>query len=451
MLPNIPSIAGHRLAHVAKNRLDYLPGKMIVRVKEEAVRAGLGAATLKFTEAVAGLLPAVVSAPLDYLRQNAGLTSVVPLFSKRQGQVAHANVATASRHGLAMLSSVADSTNEDLSGFAALEIDAKKMTPALLKHLRSSKGIELLEPMPARWLAAKPAATAADPLQNRQWGLRMINWFTASIPAATGINVGVMDTGIDQKHPDLHGVSLNYRHAGLKAADLLGHGTHVSGIIAAVANNQVGITGVASCALTVWKIFPDQPESDGEFYVDGQRYLQALAEARQSGIRVLNLSIGGTASSQTEQLLFRRLETAGVVVVAAMGNEFEEGNPTEYPGAYPTVLAIGSVAENGKRSYFSNTGSHIALCAPGSNILSTLPMKKSKYLDETEYAAWSGTSMATPHVSAAAALVAAKFPQLKPDAIKLRLKSKARKLSAMKGKTRTDEYGSGLLDLAACL
>jgi subtilisin family serine protease len=80
---------------------------------------------------------------------------------------------------------------------------------------------------------------------------------------------------------------------------------------------------------------------------------------------VVNLSIGGTASSQTEQLIFRTLENRGIVVVAAMGNEYEDGNPTEYPGAYKTVLAVGAVAENMRRSVFSNTGSHIALVEPG--------------------------------------------------------------------------------------
>lgn len=444
-------IAGRRLAHVAKSRMEFLPGKLIVRVVEQAVRTGIGAASLKFTKGVADLLPEAVSAPLEYLRQNAGLSSVIPLFSKRQGQVARAQVTSSQRHNLAMLSSVADSRNEDLRGFATLEIDPKKATPSMLKHLKSSKGIEILEPMPARWLAAKASAAAADPMQNRQWGLRVINWFAASVPSATAIKVGVMDTGVDRTHPDLRGISVDYRRGGLKAADLLGHGTHVCGIIAAVANNQIGITGVANCALTVWKIFPDKPESDGEFYVDGGRYLQALADARQSGIRVLNLSIGGTAKSQTEQLLFRRLEAAGVVVVAAMGNEYEDGNPTEYPAAYDTVFAVGSLAENERRSYFSNTGSHIALAAPGSNILSTLPMKKSPYLDESEYAAWSGTSMATPHVSAASALVAAKFAQFNPRQIKDHLQTKARKLAAMNGKKRTNEYGHGLLDLKAAL
>ena len=156
----------------------------------------------------------------------------------------------------------------------------------------------------------------------------------------------------------------------------------------------------------MWKIFPETP-IDGEYYVDANLFADALREAARAGLSALNMSIGGTQSSRTEALLMRRLVDRGVVVVAAMGNEFAEGNPKEFPAAYDGVLAVGAVAENRERSAFSNTGSHIGICAPGSNILSTLPRRRSSFRDETMYASWSGTSMATPHVTAAAALVAA--------------------------------------------
>jgi subtilisin family serine protease len=200
----------------------------------------------------------------------------------------------------------------------------------------------------------------------------------------------------------------------------------------------------------VWKIFPDKP-TRGEFYVEGERYLRALNALRRSGARVVNLSIGGTAASETEALLFRRLAADGILPVAAMGNEFEEGNPVEYPAAYQGVLAVGAVDELGRRAAFSNTGRHIGLVAPGVNIVSTLPGKGSAYREETGYGVWDGTSMATPHVAAAAALVLAGHPKETASQARERLLRSATRLSGMGTKQRTTAYGAGLLNLRKAL
>ncbi len=429
-----------------KPHLAFLPGQLILRIREAAVRPHLGPAQLMFSRGEAKRLPDTVAGPLEYLRKNAGLKAVHPLFSSRRAEVRRLSFATADRQKLAILSSVSDSENEDLAGFTVVSLDPKKITPKILQQLRASKAVQLAEPMPARWLAGG----TADPMQNLQWGLRAIKWFDAAIPDASGVRVGVLDTGVDTTHPDLRKLRIDYHHDGLKAEDIVGHGTHVSGIIAATTNNGVGISGVAGCKLSVWKIFPDTPEQ-GDFYVDGERYLQALNAVIGAGVKVMNLSIGGTEHSQTEALLFRRLSDRGIIVVAAMGNEYEDGNPTEYPGAYKGVLAVGSVAENLRRSSFSNTGKHIVLVAPGSNILSTLPMKRSAYREETEYAAWSGTSMATPHVTAAAALVLARQTHNSPAQVSAHLRETTTHLPAMKKATWTPAYGSGLLNLKNAL
>ena len=105
---------------------------------------------------------------------------------------------------------------------------------------------------------------------------------------------------------------------------------------------------------------------------------------------------------------------AGVVVIAAMGNELDEGNPTEYPAAIPEVCAVGATDELDKRAGFSNTGRHIDLMAPGVGILSTTPTFRYDGDGEIEYDSWDGTSMATPHVAGVAALVLAKSPGLTP-------------------------------------
>jgi subtilisin family serine protease len=139
--------------------------------------------------------------------------------------------------------------------------------------------------------------------------------------------------------------------------------------------------------------------------------------------------------------------------VAAMGNEFEEGNPKEYPAGYPGALAVGAVDETDKRGSFSCTGAHIGLVAPGVNILSTVPRVKASFANTTDYDSWPGTSMATPHVAGAAALVYGNTAKSKAaaEAVVKRLTSTTKKLPGMKNKKFTREYGSGLLDLDAAL
>ncbi|HYQ82244.1 MAG TPA: S8 family serine peptidase, partial [Anaeromyxobacteraceae bacterium] len=151
-------------------------------------------------------------------------------------------------------------------------------------------------------------------------------------------------------------------------------------------------------------------------------------------------------------ILFRQLDAAGIVVAAAMGNAGDQGNPTMYPAAYQGVLAVGAVAESLRRASFSNTGRHIAISAPGVNILSTLPTRPSPpYRTESGYASWSGTSMATPHVAGGAALVLARNPGWTSQQVKDRLRGTAAKVPGMRGRPWSPAYGDGLLDLEAAL
>jgi subtilisin family serine protease len=373
----------------AHDRLEFVPGSIVMRLLED------------------------VREPLEYLEREAGAHTVEQLDS-------------------------------DLT---VIWVDADAVSPQLLRTVESSPAVAFAERIPARWLSA---AEEADPRHNRQWGLRAIRWFDTDPPDAAGVTVAICDTGVDTAHPDLAGVVASYDHEGASATDIVGHGTHVSGIVAARTDDAAGVVGVATSRVAMWKVFPDEPTA-GNFYVDGSRFLRALNAVASSGAKVLNLSLGGTQSSQAEQLLFGRLERAGVTVVAAMGNEHDHGNPVEYPAAYEHVLAVGAVAETNRRSPFSNTGAHIGLAAPGSNVLSTLPTEPSSVRPDTRYASWSGTSMATPHVAAAAALVAAQHPDWTPADTKEHLRTRAAKVAGMGGKAFTEEFGTGLLDIAALL
>jgi subtilisin family serine protease len=380
----------------AQQRLEFIPKQVVVRVHEQALLEAADAA----------------GEPLDLLAREAGMRSVEPLFA-----------------GMTLVELEEDPSQE------------------LLRRVESSPAVAFAEPVPARWPSA---AADADPKRNRQWGLRSIRWFDAPAMDGEAVTVAICDTGVDAAHPDLAATVASYDHQGAGTTDIVGHGTHVSGIVAARANNDVGIAGVASCRVAMWKVFPDEPYQ-GNFYVDGTRFLRALGAVASSGAKALNLSLGGTQSSQAEQLVFDRLEQAGVTVVAAMGNEFANGNPTEYPAGYQHVLAVGAVAETDLRSPFSNTGKHIGIAAPGSDILSTLPTQPSPYRPATRYASWSGTSMATPHVTAAAALVAAAHPDWTPGDVKDHLRGSARHAADVGRPGFSEAYGSGLLDLAAAL
>ena len=429
---------------------NHVAGQLIVRFKSSAVRhVAANPLTRTATARMAArAMPDEVSGPVDLLRNVAGLQSMKPLFvTDTTTHPAQPGVmALAAIHG-ALARSSTHSPRKSLTGFQLVEVKDKKVTPALLKRLRASKAIDLVEPVPNRWLSA------ADPMINRQWGLRAIRWFDGSHPDAKKIHVAVLDSGIDDGHPDLKAAIEEYRHDGNSARDFLGHGTHVSGTIAAEVNNSVGIAGIANCRLHCWKIFDDPKAGSEEQNFNFEFYSKALAAALDSEIKVINLSIGGTEHSKAEAAIFEELADAGVVVAAAMGNEFEDGNPKEYPAGYPGALGVGAIDENDKRASFSCTGAHIGLVAPGVNILSTVPRVKASFADTTDYDSWPGTSMATPHVTGAAALVYGNTAKSKTaaDAVVKRLTSTTKKLPGMKKKKFTREYGSGLLDLAAAL
>ncbi len=425
----------------------HVPGQLIVRVKPAAVRhiAG-GAAAAVTARSLAAALPDEVRGPIDLLRREAGLRSIRPLF------VVDAGEAPAPPKGAALAAvhrslarSATQAPRKSLAGFQIVQVKDKEPNAALLKRLRASNAIDLVEPVPNRWLCA------ADPMINRQWGLRAIRWFDGPHPDARKVHVAVLDSGIDDGHPDLKKSIEEYRHDGNGPRDFLGHGTHVSGTIAAVVNNSIGIAGVANCRLHCWKIF-DDPKKAGDENFNFEFYSRALAAALDTDIKVVNLSIGGTEHSKAEEAIFAELIEAGVVVCTAMGNEFEEGNPKEYPAGYPGTIGVGAIGETDKRASFSNTGAHIRLVAPGVNILSTVPRIKASLADRTEYDSWPGTSMATPHVTGAAALL---YVESKSKAAGLavakRLTTTAKKLPAMRAKEFTREYGFGLLDLAAAL
>ena len=310
--------------------------------------------------------------------------------------------------------------------------------------------------LPPRRKAAKPrktrkaAARSNDPLASRQWNHGAVRIHQArarqGFVDAGGVRVAIVDSGIDRGHPDLDGVIEEYFNALSSTEDdrdYVGHGTHVAGIVSAEINNSVGIAGLCTARLLVIKGLP----REGNPW-NAERYYQALAYPIDHEAKVLNLSLGG-AFDPGERDIIADLLDAGITVVAAMGNEFLEGNPVEFPAAYDGVVAVGASDEMDRRADFSCTGNHISLVAPGVNILSTVPRYPSEFAQKLEYDSWPGTSMATPHVAAAAALLLAKSPGLSPDAVRKRLMETA---DFVPGQTRKNaEFGKGRLNISAAL
>jgi len=284
-----------------------------------------------------------------------------------------------------------------------------------------------------------PVTSPNDPLLARQWNHVAVSANGAgAYSSAHDVVVAVVDTGIDMNHPDLAGVIESYtNYLTEDDTDYQGHGTHVSGIIAAVTNNGIGIAGLCGAKIQAIKALP----GNGEW--DAAGYYRALGHPLSHGASVVNLSLGG-AHDPGEEAVVQDLLDGGITVIAAMGNEFEQGNPVDYPAALEGVIAVGATDENDKRAPFSNTGRHIAVSAPGTNILSTVPVRDGITADDY-YDSWSGTSMATPHVSAAAALLLARRRALSPTEVKRVIMESADAMGPR------DEFGAGRLNIARLL
>jgi len=261
-------------------------------------------------------------------------------------------------------------------------------------------------------LAAKGELFVNDPLLSQLWGLFRVaadKAYETNIKGS-GIVVAVLDTGIDLNHPDLANNIVdgwNFADDNGDVSDLDNHGTMVSGIIAAIANNNEGITGVAPET----KIMPLKVlDSEGGNLRD---IASAIRYAADNGAQVITMSFGGqrTRFSIITEKAIDYAHNQGCILVAAVGNE----NTSElfYPAAYEEVIAVSAIDQNDTRADFSNYGTYVDFCAPGINIVST--GKDGKY-----YMA-NGTSFSAPFVVGLIALMLSDNPHLTTEEVKTKL------------------------------
>ena len=238
------------------------------------------------------------------------------------------------------------------------------------------------------------------------------------ISTGSDVKVAVIDTGIDYTHVDLAGKfagGYDFVNGDSDPMDDHGHGTHVSGTIAASINNltggdpdngvdpaEEGVAGIAPNARILAYKVCDLNGSCNDFAI-----AQAIALAVQQQAKVINMSLGGAEFSQAMYDAVQDAWLAGLVIVAGAGNN----GTTDlfYPAAFDNVISVGASDEDDLRASFSNYGNWVDIAAPGNVILSTYPMSGCSLENtpgDTGCYAWnSGTSMATPHVAGAAALV----------------------------------------------
>lgn len=325
-------------------------------------------------------------------------------------------------------------------GRAERVIVAAEQIPALLPALRSEPVVALVdddspvpavEPqpdVPARPATGErtPAFTAQrntnDAQIQAQWGHRQVNVPTAW-DVTTGspeIKVAVVDSGYYAAHPDRPRnlvIGPDFTGGNNSGVDPRGHGTHVAGIIAANADNGLGIAGVApNVTVGVVRVVNNAGLSRPSDVAAGIRW------AADNGYRVINVSIGGSSISAVVRDAVAYAQSRGALVVAAAGNCFNgcEGsalNYPNYPASYDGVLAVGATNERDQIAAFSNYRSPVGVAAPGAYILSTVApsgnaVGSAGCTADRFYCHLDGTSMAAPHVSAVAALVWSVNPAL---------------------------------------
>ncbi|MDP4227118.1 MAG: S8 family serine peptidase [Bacteroidota bacterium] len=279
------------------------------------------------------------------------------------------------------------------------------------------------------------------------WGITRIGapLVHTNVNKGTGINVAIIDTGINYNHPDL---SENYKggydfvNDDVDPLDDNGHGTHCAGIIAA-ADNDIGVIGVAPEAnLYSLKVL----DSTGSGYIsDVIAAIEWAIETRKdtdtsNDIQIISMSLGSNSGVTAFETACSQAYDSGILLVAAAGNDGNirgTGDSVDYPAAYSSVIAVAATDSKDKRASFSSTGPAVELAAPGVNILST-------YRDGLT--SLSGTSMACPHVAGTAALVLAANPSFTNGNIRSRLAKTATDLGTW---GRDKLYGYGLVNAKA--
>lgn len=316
----------------------------------------------------------------------------------------------------------------------------KDKTPhEAIAELRKRPDVEYAEP---DYIYTIKATIPNDPLWNNLWGLAKIQaplaWDITR--GSQSVVVAVIDTGVDYNHPDLKDNMWKDPATGYYGKNCItgasnpndpmddnGHGTHVAGTIGAVGNNGVGVVGVN------WQVKIMALKAGDSSGISLSAAIDCINYAIQKGAHIINASWGDYAYSQTLRNAIASAKNAGILFVAAAGNEEYDNDLTPlYPASYDleNIISVAATDQNDLLASFSNYGRNsVHVGAPGVGILSTLP--------NNNYGNKSGTSMASPHVAGLAALLKAQNPSYTWRELKCRIMKGVDPLSSLNGKTIT--------------
>ncbi|MEJ7805785.1 MAG: S8 family peptidase [Telluria sp.] len=310
-----------------------------------------------------------------------------------------------------------------------------------LRGLKNNPNVEYVEEDQIRHAFALTSPSTGNPYllgQSVPYGIKQVQ---ADLLPDTNVGnrkVCIIDSGIDRMHEDLVGNAANMTGqydsgTGNWYTDENSHGTHVAGTIAAVNNSGMGVVGVNSnkrLKLHIVKVFG----------AGGWAYSSTLSSAANqcaaAGANVISMSLGGPSSNATESSTFANLASRGVLSIAAAGNAGTTA--ISYPAGYSSVMMVGAVNEYKLWASFSQYNAKMEIAGPGVSVLSTVPLA----VKGTKYAYFNGTSMATPHVAAVAALVWSYYPSCTGAQMRATLGKSAQDLGTA---GRDTKFGFGLV------
>jgi thermitase len=317
---------------------------------------------------------------------------------------------------------------EALQGIQVHELPKGVSVEAAIAQYQQASGVQSIErlelfpvedtivPAPAAPKGPAPVLATNDAHYFQQWSHAVTN-----VPRAWEISrgredvvVAVLDTGVDYTHPDLAGQVINgpdFAENKDDSKDIDHHGTHVAGIIAAKADNGVGVAGVAPgvkvLALKIFEPYLEDGKFQGTFYNAFSLARAVQYAATTGGAKVINIS-AGIADDELVETMFSFARGKGVVICVSAGNA-ASNKYTGEPKYGDGVLAVHATDPQDRLARFSNFGTTLGVSAPGVSILSTVPTYANPYTGEapsrTGYEMYNGTSMASPFVAGVSALV----------------------------------------------